>query len=77
MKKLITFVILLFIIFFIKAEGKNIMKIEPSFTYSKTNETIFVNITVIPSENISGAQCNIFFNSSILLAKEVRNGGAI
>ena len=74
MKRIIIFAFLLLVLLFIGAEGKNIIKIEPSFSYEKINETILINITIFPSQPIAGAQCNIIFNSSLLFAKEVKNG---
>ncbi|HEC76953.1 MAG TPA: hypothetical protein ENI33_06835, partial [Thermoplasmatales archaeon] len=74
MKKIIIFTVLLFITFFIKAEGKNVIEIEPSFLVGRIGENISVNISILPSEEIIGAQCDLFFNSSVLQVIEISKG---
>jgi len=74
MKKIIIFTVLLFITFFIKAEGKNVIEIEPPFLVGRIGENISVNISILPSEEILGAQCDLFFNSSVLQVIEISKG---
>ena len=57
------------------AAEANIIKVDLSHNYWKSGENITVNLTIIPSQPVAGAQCNVVFNSSILDAIEVRNGG--
>ncbi len=65
---------LIILTFSIIAEA-NTVKVNPSHIYWKSGDNITVNITIMPSEPIAGAQCNVIFNSSILKAVEVKNGG--
>ena len=49
--------------------------ISPSGQTVSTGETFTVNIEIDPAEPIAGAQCNLHFNSSLLNALSVSDGG--
>jgi len=49
--------------------------ISPSDQTVSTGETFTVNIEIDPAESIAGAQCNLHFNSSLLTALSVSDGG--
>ncbi|MCD6146623.1 MAG: hypothetical protein J7J34_01270, partial [Thermoplasmata archaeon] len=49
--------------------------VEPSSQSVSFNETFTVNITIDPAEPITAVQCNLRFNSSLLTAISVSDGG--
>jgi len=59
----------------VNAEGETVIAVEPSSQSVSFNETFTVNITIDPAEPVTAAQCNLRFNSSLLTALSVTDGG--
>ena len=57
------------------AQGETVIAVEPSSQSVSFNETFTVNITIDPAEPITAVQCNLRFNSSLLTAISVSDGG--
>ena len=51
------------------------MSISPSSQTVSTGETFTVNIEIDPAEPVAGAQCNLYFDPSLLTALSVTDGG--
>ncbi len=74
MRKLMLILFLLPILLFIDSEAKNIMRIEPSVSVIKPGETIEINISIIPQQDVAGAQCDVVFDGNVIHVLDVANG---
>ena len=52
----------------------NLIKIDPDFIIAQPGD-VEINIYIIPSEPVAGAQCNFSFNKDVVFALNVTNGG--